>query len=149
MGNEEIDFREVKNIVLRRLPTLGTTLSQLEIVKSDLESAGTDGEKLYYNEDFFKTLSVEEQAFIVAHEAMHVEFQHLERGKGKNKVCWNYATDAVINQMLIKLGFQFVKGGVNEANALNMTSEDYYNVLMSRGKDGKDENNGKKEIQSK
>ncbi|MFP3190040.1 MAG: VWA-like domain-containing protein [Thermoproteota archaeon] len=64
--------------------------------------AATDGNNLYVTEDFFRKYSIEEQALILAHEAVHAMYRHPERGEGRNPLIWNFATDAVVNRYVVE-----------------------------------------------
>lgn len=60
------------------------------------------------NEDFFNSLSENEQLFLVCHEALHVVFSHIERTKkfNLNPELSNIAQDIVINELLVnEFGF--------------------------------------------
>ena len=43
----------------------------------NIKTAGTDGKVIHYNPEFLEKLSVEEQAFIFAHEVCHIAFNHI------------------------------------------------------------------------
>ncbi len=53
-----------------------------------------------FNREFFDSLSNEELAFIISHETMHVLLSHLKPPFEVNNTLYNYACDAVINDIL-------------------------------------------------
>jgi predicted metal-dependent peptidase len=79
-----------------------------------IKTAATDGRRLYIAPEFWRTLSLDERVFLLAHETLHVIFDHcpraklyMDRGFGPdlkpfNPQKWNMATDYVINDALIE-----------------------------------------------
>ena len=99
--SDKVDIDSVKNAVLSKFPLLGVPMSNLKFKEEKrVPTACTDGQTVYYSPDFMNSLSYDEKTFVVAHEVMHVAFDHIKRSKGKNPELWNIATDAVINQIL-------------------------------------------------
>ena len=124
------DIDSVKNFVLRKFPLLGVPLSGLEIeMKDDIQTAATDGKTIYFSPSFFDTLKEEEKAFVLAHEVMHVAFNHVLRSKDKNPRLWNLATDAVINQILKNEHLPILSGGVDMPEAVHCSAEEVYEKL--------------------
>ena len=87
----------------------------LTIKETDtIPTAATDGKTLFINPEFFKDKlkNTDERVFVLAHEVLHVIFQHCprlklysERGFGPDlkewsPMKWNKATDYIINYML-------------------------------------------------
>lgn len=55
-----------------------------------------------FNPEFYKTLSIEQKAFVIAHESLHVILNHGERSiRGENTTA-NIALDIVVNHMLVR-----------------------------------------------
>ena len=128
---EDIDY--IRERVLRKFPLLGVTMASLDTVADNrIETAATDGRKVYYSPDFFKTLTDDEKVFTYAHEVMHVAFNHILRSKGRNPRLWNIATDAVINQILKNEELPMVEGGVDMAEAVNRSAEEMYEKLLQK-----------------
>jgi len=72
------------------------------------KTAATDGKKFYWNDEFLDELSVEEIMIVMEHEATHVVLFHCSRGKEKNKIIWNIATDYICNASIIH-DFEFIR----------------------------------------
>lgn len=102
------------------------------IENNSMTTACTNGNTIYYNSSFFQTLSKDEQVFIIAHELMHITLKHLSRLEERNIEIWNYATDAVINQILRKNGLPLVKGVIDCPDALSFSAEEYYEIVKNR-----------------
>ena len=76
------------------------------------ETMATDGKTIYIDEDFLKSLPIENTVFGVCHEIGHAMWLHMDRGKrfqdtgfdGQKfqPMLWNMAADFVINDMLVK-----------------------------------------------
>ena len=135
------DITVIKRKMLVKYPFFGSIVANVEYKESkDLNTAGTDGKVIYYNPDFLRKLSIEEQIFIFSHEVCHIAFNHILRSEGKNHRVWNIATDAVINAFLKRDGLKFVQGGIDIENAISYDAEELYEKLLDDEK--------KKELQS-
>ena len=123
-------LKDARDLVLAKFPALGATMSRLEIVSTNIPTAATDNKKIYYSKEFMLKLTTSEQAFIIAHEVMHVEFEHIQRTLKRDKKVWNIATDAVINQLLVNAGLDMPDNVVNMPEAINKSAEDVYQELL-------------------
>lgn len=102
-----------KKLILARYPRFGTEIAKARIeYRKDLKyhTAATDGKNVYVDPDYFASLTEEEREFLVAHEIMHMKYEHMYRMKTKeaeirNPEIWNEATDAIINANLERDGF--------------------------------------------
>ena len=142
------DIESIKRKLLIKYPTFGSVIANLEFKASkDLATAGTNGKVLLYNPKFIDSLSEKQQIFIFAHEVCHVAFEHIFRSEGKDKRCWDTATDAVINALLQQDGLEMpektievngelktVKDGVDIPEAINYDAEEMYNKLLEEKK---------------
>ncbi len=118
------DIEALKRKMLVKYPFFGSVVANVEYKeKYDINTAGTDGERIYYNPKFLESLSIDEQTFTFAHEVCHIAFNHILRSEGKDHGTWNVATDAVINQFLIRDGLKMPYGCVDMPNAI------YYDFL--------------------
>lgn len=137
----KVDIDSIKRKMLVKYPLFGSVVANLDYVeKKGLGTAGTDGNKVYYDPDFMSTLSEEEQTFIMAHEVCHVALDHIFRSEGKDKELWNTATDAVINAYLQKDGLKMVKGGIDIPEAINYDAEEMYQKLLEEKKQNNNQN---------
>lgn len=136
--NDKKEILKVRRAVLRKFPALATTMSTLKFKATrKVETAATDGEKVYYNPDFMGRLKFDEKVFVMAHETMHVSHNHLVRaGKKKDLGSWNTATDAVINQTLVDEGLPIpqVEGMnfVDIPDAKDKSAEQMYKKLRTQ-----------------
>lgn len=88
----------------------------MQIVEDDhlCATAATDGITMIFNKSFCEKQSDEQLQFVVAHESLHVVFEHtsVARRNGRDPQLWNIAGDIVINQCLIdeKIGAKPTEG---------------------------------------
>lgn len=135
------DIDSIKRKLLIKYPTFGSVIANLEFKASkDIATAGTNGKVLLYNPKFIDSLSEKQQIFIFAHAVCHVAFEHIFRSEGKDKRCWNTATDAVINALLQQDGLPIVEGGVDIPEAINYDAEEMYNKLLEEEKKQEQQN---------
>lgn len=118
-------------------PFFSTILFKHEMVPCEqVPLAGvTPTGKILYNPERCEQLPVQQLIFLLAHEVLHVAFDHSLRKENRDHWLWNVAGDAVINETLIALGVgQPIDGGVRYPNAENMTTEEMYDRLLKEGK---------------
>ena len=141
MAKSTIDVDRIKRIMLRKYPSFGSTISNVnyEIVGSGhpVKTAATDGKTIYVNADYMSSLPEDEQVFTMAHEVCHIALKHIPRCLGKNLKIWNKATDGVINQYLKKDGLPLSKGVINIPDALQYDAEELYQKLLNEQKQQK------------
>ena len=136
------NLEEIKGKMLVKYPFFGSIISNVTFNETKgIDTAATNGEVIVYNEDFMNTLSINDQIFVLAHETMHIAFNHIKRGDNKNHEVWNIATDAVINAFLKKDGFDVREDFVYYEDAINYNAEQYYEKLMKDYKDKQNEQN--------
>lgn len=125
------DIDSIKRKLLIKYPNFGSTISRLEFIEDEqIGTASTNGKAIFYNPKFLESLSEKQKIFLFAHEVCHVEFDHIFRREGKEKILWNIATDAVINALLKQDGLEMIEGGINIPEAENFNAEDMYEKLL-------------------
>lgn len=101
---------------------------------TDYETGACDGTNLFYNPDFFMSLSEGRRKFFVAHEAMHFGLQHsqdMQKHTSKDPMWANVAMDLAINSLLVRQGdpYVFIEGGVLDHKYDDWHWVDIYNDL--------------------
>ncbi len=130
-----MDINVIKRKMLVKYPFFGSVVASVGYKEEkSIPTAATDGEIIYYNSKFLEELCIEEQVFIFAHEVCHIAFNHILRSEGKIQELWDIATDAVINQFLMRDGLMMVKGGVDIPEAINYDAETLYEKLLKERK---------------
>lgn len=97
-------------------------------VDENIETAATDGKRIYFGARFLDDLSDRELDFVMMHEIMHVVLRHLERTGKRNRYLFNVASDIVINSNLANFA-----GG-----DLRAITIDKYGVSMHLAPNGKE-----------
>lgn len=98
-----MDIDKIKVQILSQDAFLGTILAGTKIIEDKtIETAATNGRRIFYNPDFFKDLTMEEQAGVFAHEAAHIAMMHPYRARAMNAFpgLWNVAADYVVNDAI-------------------------------------------------
>jgi predicted metal-dependent peptidase len=113
------------------------------IEDTTIPTAATNGLEVRFNPQWIESLTLPEAVFILAHETMHVVFQHCLDIGDKDPKRWNVATDLVINDLLTRGNVgRMPKGGLLDPALVikgNGTAEGVYRCLPTdpEGKDGK------------
>ena len=90
--------------LLLRHPFFGNMATRLGIKAADdwLPTAAVDGRNLYYNTQFFNAMNNKEIEFVIAHEILHMVFDHLGRREDRNPMLYNIAADYKVNNLLVR-----------------------------------------------
>ena len=90
--------------LLLRHPFFGNMATRLRIMAADdwLPTAAVDGRNLYYNTQFFNAMDNKEIEFVIAHEILHMVFDHLGRRQERNPMLYNIAADYIVNNTLVR-----------------------------------------------
>ncbi len=138
------DIEVIKNKLRVKYPFFGTVVVNVKYKVNDcFQFAATDGKVIYYNPIGLQNISVDEQVFVFAHEICHIAFNHILRSEGKNKNLWNIATDAVINQLLLKDGLSMPIGSIDYKEAINYNAEEFYEKLLQENIQNNQNNDSK------
>jgi len=116
-----------------RQPFLASAIMRLPIKDATLYSwcptMATDGYHIFYNATWVESLTITEIRGVLAHEVLHVIFQHGVRRSNRDPILWNIAADHAINLLLQEQGFLLPKGGLANPKYRNMSTEEIYSVL--------------------
>ena len=87
--------------LLLKKPFFGNMATRLKLIeKPEIKTAATDGRHLWYAPEFIDRLDVKQVEFLLAHEVLHVAFEHMLRRGDRDPSGWNVAADYAINQIL-------------------------------------------------
>ena len=134
---KQFDYERIMRKVINKYPIMGSILDNIKyhmVENNEIPTACTDGQDLFFNKDFMDSLDEKEQIFVFAHEMAHIALDHIMRSEGKDKNLWNIATDAVINQELLKDRLKMPEGCINIKEALTHSAEWVYNKLLEKRK---------------
>jgi predicted metal-dependent peptidase len=100
--------------LLLKKPFFGNMATRLVLEeKPEIGTAATDGRHLWYAPDFIDKLTPKQTEFLLAHEVLHVAFEHMLRRGDRNPQGWNVACDYAINQILVDEGVGETPTGEN------------------------------------
>lgn len=86
----------------------GSLMCTLEFVWDEsTKTAATDGVHLFFNPDFFLSITPDQRKFVLVHELWHVARLHMLRLDSRDPKLWNQACDLRINKDLVDEGFCF------------------------------------------
>jgi predicted metal-dependent peptidase len=125
--------------LLLRHPFFGNMATRLRILAADdwLPTAAVDGRNLYYNTQFFNAMNNKEIEFVVAHEILHMVFDHLGRREERNPMLYNIAADYIVNNTLVRdrIGHKpKIVDCFQDFKYEGWTSEDVYDDLFEQAK---------------
>ena len=156
---EKGDIKEVKATVMKgleyarwklldRAPFIGEMLLRFSIVPTydcRMDTAATDGNKIYFDCEFYSKLTDGQRQFVLAHEVWHNIFLHFRRRQTREPMLWNVATDMEINHMLQNEGMEVLKDGCfPDPIVAGKNAEDIYAYLQKQQqKQQKQQQNGK------
>lgn len=101
----KVDHEARERLVTARIGLLlrhsffGNLATRLTLINADewCSTAATDGQKFYYNSRFIMMLKPKEVEFLVAHEVLHVVYDHMGRRNHRDPQIWNIADDYCVN----------------------------------------------------
>lgn len=146
------DLIKARIDLLRENPFYGRLALMLELRELEGEStASTDGEYFYFNADYIKSLTPDEQKSLVLHELLHVALGHIWRKDDREMHIWNVACDYAVNIIVMRSGMTLNKHWLYDIRYANMFAEEIYDELKQNmkslpkcggGGGGKSGNNG-------
>ena len=143
--DKKVDFDARERLVTARIGLLlrhsffGNLATRLTLINADewCATAATDGQKFYYNSRFIMMLKPKEVEFLVAHEVLHVVYDHMGRRGDRDPQIWNIADDYCVNADLKrhKIG-QFITTVpcLYESKYDGKSAEEVYDDLMKNVK---------------
>ena len=144
---EKVDIKEIKTKVgkglevarwklLEKHPFIGEMLLRFSIIPTydrNCLTAATDGSKIFFDCEFYSTLTPGQREFVLAHEVWHNIFLHFVRRQARDMQLWNVATDMEINHMLQNEGLEVIEGVCfPDPIVAGKNAEDIYAYLMKQ-----------------
>ena len=116
-----------------RQPFLASAIMRLPIRNATsfawCKTMATDGYHIFFNATWAVKLSQSELRGVLAHEVLHVIFQHSSRRSSREPLRWNIAADHAINLILLEQGFVLPKGGFSNRAFKGKSAEEIYTLL--------------------
>lgn len=93
---------KTRTSILMNNPFYGLLLMHVPFaLDNSIETACTDGRKIYFSPKFMSELNDKELEFILLHEIMHITLQHMTRLRNKDPYLANVACDIVVNSNIL------------------------------------------------
>ncbi|MBW4494859.1 MAG: hypothetical protein KME26_17605 [Oscillatoria princeps RMCB-10] len=100
-----------------------------------LPTAATDGQDIFINPDFVRSLSSPQVDGLLLHEVLHAALLHVVRRGHREQNLWNIAADIVVNGMIVgQPGFELPAGGIRDQQLEHLSVEEIYEILFKRPK---------------
>lgn len=96
----------------------------------DIDTMCTDGLSVMWSQEFTDSITPDEVKGVLLHEAMHIVYKHMLRIGGRDLKLWNWATDYVINQHVLKMGIPLPEDGLFNPLFAEMNAEKVYEQLL-------------------
>jgi len=134
----EVDAEAIENLITARVGLLlkhsffGNLATRLTLVNADdwCPTAAVDGRRLYYNSRFVQTKTIPELQFLLAHEILHVIYDHLGRRGDRDPQLANCAQDYVVNDDLVQHNIgDMIKPCLWDPKYRGMSWEEVYDQL--------------------
>ncbi len=96
-----------------------------------LPTAATDGQDIFVNQDFVRSLSSPQVDGLLLHEVLHTALLHVVRRGQREPLLWNIAADIVVNGMIVQQsGFELPQGGIRDPELEHLSVEEIYEILL-------------------
>lgn len=96
-----------------------------------LPTAATDGQDIFVNQDFVRSLSSPQVDGLLLHEVLHAALLHVVRRGQREPLLWNIAADIVVNGMIAQQsGFELPQGGIRDSQLEHLSVEEIYEILL-------------------
>lgn len=96
-------------------------------------TAATDGKDIYFNPDFFASLTPVEQEGVLLHELLHAALLHVTRRGVRDAILWNIAADIIVNGLIAEQNvFTVPSDALREPNWEKLSVEEIYTLLMQQ-----------------
>jgi predicted metal-dependent peptidase len=101
------------------------------IPTQSISTAATDGKNIFYNTDFWQSLTTPQQDGLLLHEVLHTALLHVLRRGVRDKQIWNIAADIVVNGIICQQGcFELPPGGIRDTKLEHLSVEEIYELLQ-------------------
>lgn len=101
------------------------------VITNSIDTAATDGERLYFNPAFLRSLKPAERDGVIVHEVLHAALMHVPRRDSRQPLLWNIACDIVVNGMVASDDrLKLPEGVVRDPRLEHLTVEEVYELVI-------------------
>jgi len=103
-------------------------------VTETVPTAATNGKDIFWNADFFRSLSVPQMDGVLLHEVLHAALRHVIRRGTREPLLWNIAADIVVNGIVKQAGMELPSGHIRDRDLEHLSVEEVYELLWKEAK---------------
>jgi len=136
MDAAKIDKRTERNVriamsqLVLNAPFFSVLLLQQKLEYTlDIPTFATNGNTIFINPLYAKSISVDEIKGVLVHELMHTVFMHLTRRGERDHQLYNMAADYAINPIIKSEGFKLPSNHLDEDRFHKLTADAIYKTL--------------------
>jgi len=119
------------------LALLAMQLELVPVVDARLDTAATDGERVFGDAHFLLGLSAGERVFVLAHEVWHCAALHFVRRGDRDAKRWNLAADHEVNALLREQGLRVPGDAVLYEGQCGQNAETVYLWLQNNPRESR------------
>jgi predicted metal-dependent peptidase len=131
----EIELEKRISASLLRLQTRSPFFATLALfthirITTGVRTAATDGQDIFINPEFVRSLSNPALDGLLLHEVLHAALLHVVRRQTREHQLWNIAADIVVNGMVAQQeGITLPKGSIRDPKLESLSVEEIYEIL--------------------
>ena len=127
----KFDLQEIQSNILERYPEWADFIGVVEFRNvPEANPVSYRGKVVYYNSRKMRFYTLDNQAFLIAQQLMHIQLNHQLRGHGLDRRIWNLACTAVVNELLVADGFEPPITAMRIRAASGKSAEEMYDILI-------------------
>ncbi|MBE9226379.1 hypothetical protein IQ264_13195 [Phormidium sp. LEGE 05292] len=134
--SKEIELEKRISASLLRLQTRSPFFATLALfthirITEQVPIAATDGQDIFINSKFVRSLSSSDLDGLLLHEVLHAALLHVVRRQAREYQLWNIAADIVVNGMVAQQeGMTLPKGSIRDPKLELLSVEEIYEILQ-------------------
>jgi predicted metal-dependent peptidase len=134
----EIELEKRISASLLRLQTRSPFFATLALfthirMTTGVPRAATDGQDIFINPEFVRSLPTPALDGLLLHEVLHAALLHVVRRQTREHQLWNIAADIVVNGMVAQEeGMTLPKGSIRDTNLEHLSVEEIYELLQKQ-----------------
>ena len=125
-----MDLEAIRQDLADRYPQWARQIGNLQFQDVlGVDPVDNDGRTIYYNSRLMRYYTPEAQSFYVAQQLLHLQLAHFARGAGRDRRVWKRASDAVVNLLLRRDGFQLPENAPLPPEDAEKSAEELKQIL--------------------
>lgn len=128
----QLKISRIKTRLLLQQPFWGSLAMATEFIEDNSPSNPTmctNGRWIRWNREFTDKYTEAKIMGVIVHELAHKALKHMLRRHTRDPLKWNYATDYVINNIVLNEGFELPEDGLFDKQYDGMMAEKVYDLI--------------------